>query len=67
MMLDMNGNAVYPYLIKARPNLKVIVSSGYSNDGPVQEILDEGAEDFIQKPFTMAELSEKLKKIIGSE
>jgi PAS domain S-box-containing protein len=67
MMPDMNGNAVYPYLVKARPNLKVIVSSGYSKDGPAQEILNSGAEDFIQKPFTMAELSEKLKKTLGSE
>ena len=37
--------------MKARSNLKVIVCSGYSIDGPAREILDEGAQDFIQKPF----------------
>jgi YesN/AraC family two-component response regulator len=53
--------------MEARPNLKVIVYSGYSIDGPAQKILDAGAEDFIQKPFTMVDLSEKLNKILGGE
>jgi len=41
-------------LLKARPDLKVIVLSGYSIDGPVQELLDAGAQAFIQKPFSPA-------------
>jgi PAS domain S-box-containing protein len=67
LLPGMSGESIYPLLMKARPNLKVIVFSGYSIDGPAQKILDAGAEDFIQKPFTMAELSEKLKKILESE
>jgi two-component system, cell cycle sensor histidine kinase and response regulator CckA len=67
VMPDMNGNAIYPYLMKARPNLKMIVSSGYSKDGPEREILDAEAEDYIQKTVTIAELSEKLKKTLGSK
>jgi len=62
LMPGMSGEVIYPLLMKARPDLKVIVFSGYSIDGPVQKILDAGAEDFIQKPFTMSDLSEKLKK-----
>jgi len=34
-----------------------IVCSGYAIDGPPQEILDAGAQDFIQKPFSYATLS----------
>ena len=64
---DMSGNAIYPFLMEARPDLKVIVFSGYSVDGPAQEILNAGAQDFIQKPFSVAELSEKLKKALGSK
>ncbi len=65
LLPDMSGNAVYPFLMEARPNLKVIVFSGYSIDGPVQEILDAGAQGYIQKPFAIAELSEKLKTVLS--
>ncbi|MEE8479897.1 MAG: response regulator [Desulfobacterales bacterium] len=61
---DMEGRAIYPLIMKSRPNLKVIVCSGYSIDGPAQEILDSGAQTFIQKPFTMAALAVKLKEVL---
>ena len=61
---DMDGNAIYPLLMEARPDLKVVVCSGRPMDGPVQEILEAGAQDFIQKPFSLAELSGKLEKTI---
>jgi len=67
LLPDMSGNAIYPFLMAARPDLKVIVCSGYSVDGPAQEILNAGAQDFIQKPFSAAELSEKLKKALESK
>jgi len=66
LMPGMNGETIYPLLMKARPDLKVLVFSGYSIEGPVQKILNAGAEGFIQKPFSMADLSQKLKKIIDS-
>jgi len=61
---DMEGGKVYPFIMKARPNLKVIVFSGYSIEGPARKILDAGAQDFIQKPFSIATLSEKLKEVL---
>ena len=62
---DMEGGEVYPLIMKARPDLKVIVFSGFSIEGPAQDILDAGAQDFIQKPFSLAKLSGKLKKVLG--
>ena len=61
---DIDGKNLYPLIMKARSNLKVIVFSGYSIDGPAREILDAGAQDFIQKPFSVASLSEKLKEVL---
>lgn len=60
----MNGNIIYPFLKTARPDLKVLVFSGYSINGPVRETLDAGAEDYIQKPFSVAELSQKLNELL---
>jgi len=62
---DMEGGKVYPLIMEARPDLKVIVFSGYSIDGPARKILDAGAQDFIQKPFSLATLSQKLKEVLG--
>lgn len=59
---DMEGGAIYPLIMEARPNLKVIVCSGFSIDGPAQKILDAGAQGFLQKPVNMANLSEQLKR-----
>lgn len=64
---DMGGDEVYPLLMETRPGLKVLVYSGYSIDGPAQEILDSGAEGFIQKPFSMAALSEKIKELLETK
>jgi PAS domain S-box-containing protein len=61
---DMTGDKVYPLIMKARPDLKVIVCSGYTIEGPPQEILDAGAEGFIKKPFHIGTLAEKLKEVL---
>ena len=61
---DMSGENLYPLIMEALPNLKVIVCSGYAVDGPAQEILDAGAQDFIQKPFSLETLSKKLRKVL---
>ena len=60
----MEGGKVYPLIMEARPNLKVIIFSGYAIEGPARKILDAGAQGFIQKPFSLATLSEKLKEVL---
>jgi CheY-like chemotaxis protein len=64
LLPDMNGKAVYPLLMEAHPNLKVIVCTGYSLEGPAQEILDAGAQAFVQKPFSFATLAEKIREVM---
>ena len=61
---DMRGEVIYKLLMNARKNLKVIISSGYDFDGFAQEILNAGAQAFIQKPFKLAVLSEKVKNVL---
>jgi len=62
---DMGGKALYLLLVEACPNLKVIVCSGYSIDGPAREIMNVGAEGFLQKPVTISQLSRKIKEILS--
>ena len=53
---DIGGKEVFPIIKEARPDLKVIVCSGYSVEGPAQDLLDAGAEALIKKPFGFKEL-----------
>ncbi len=63
VMPEMGGRAVFQELRKIHPSVKVLLSSGYSIDGEAQEILDEGVSGFIQKPFVLRELRDKIRKI----
>ena len=64
---DIEGEKLYPLIMEARPNLKVIVSSGFAIEGPAQAILDAGARGFIQKPFSLATLAEKLEAVLEGD
>jgi two-component system cell cycle sensor histidine kinase/response regulator CckA len=64
IMPDLNGGETYDELIKIDPNIKVILASGYSLDGLAQNILDRGCNGFIQKPFNLKNLSNKVRTVI---
>lgn len=63
----MSGEKVYPLIMEARPELRVLVCSGYAIDDPAQGILNAGAQGFIQKPFSVKELSQKIREILDNE
>jgi CheY-like chemotaxis protein len=65
IMPEMGGGETYDGLKEMDPNVKVLLSSGYSLDGQATEILNRGCDGFIQKPFQLKHLSEKLRRIIS--
>ena len=66
IMPDMGGGKTYDELKKIDPDIKVLLSSGYSISGEASEILERGCNDFIQKPFNMKQLSEKMRRILDA-
>jgi CheY-like chemotaxis protein len=66
IMPDMGGGKTYDELKKINPGIKVLLSSGYSISGEASEILERGCNDFIQKPFNMKQLSEKMRRILDT-
>jgi CheY-like chemotaxis protein len=46
------------------PEVRVLLSSGYTLDGQAQEILDRGCQGFIQKPFDLKALSRKIRQAL---
>ncbi len=67
IMPDMGGGETFDRLREMNPNLKVLLSSGYSIDGQAAEILRRGCNGFIQKPFGLKKLSQKIRQILDEE
>jgi CheY-like chemotaxis protein len=61
----MSGAEAYPLLMSARPDLKVILCSGYVLDVTAQALLDAGASAFISKPFQLSVLRAEIRKALG--
>jgi PAS domain S-box-containing protein len=64
IMPDMSGGEAYDRLCEIHPDIKVLLSSGYSLRGQARNILARGCKGFIQKPFNMRELSHKLREVL---
>jgi len=61
---DMPGKKIFEEIRAIYPPVKVLLASGYSLNGQAQEILAGGCLGFIQKPFTMNELSRRLRECL---
>lgn len=64
IMPNMGGGEAYDRMKEINPDVKVLLLSGFSIDGAAHEILERGCNGFIQKPFTIKELSGKISKIL---
>ncbi len=56
MMPGMSGEEVYEKLKELDPNIKVILSSGYSKVEAMRQFVAKGLADFIQKPYDIETL-----------
>jgi len=61
---DMDGKTLYAELTSLRPGLKVIACSGYYMEEPVRAILDQGADGFLEKPFSQEDLAAKIEEVL---
>lgn len=65
IMPDMSGSETFDNLKKINPDIKVLLSSGYSIDGQASEILNRGCNGFVQKPFNLKQISSKIREILA--
>jgi signal transduction histidine kinase len=66
MMPQLDGSAVYHSLSSIKPGIKVILVSGYSINGAVRALLNDGAQMFVQKPFYKSRLLKAVNKVLGN-
>ena len=67
IMPGMNGRELFEQMVVVRPELKVLYMSGYTDDIIVHHgVLDEGVS-FLQKPFTVRGLTQKVRRVLDAE
>ncbi|WP_250461048.1 hybrid sensor histidine kinase/response regulator [Microbulbifer litoralis] len=64
IMPRMDGQQLFAFLKRINPDIRAMLSTGYSVDSKVQEILADGILDCIPKPFTYEQLQEKIEALI---
>ena len=63
VMPQMNGEETFEKIRTLDPDMRVLVSSGYSREAEIEKMMEKGCNEFILKPFDVASLSEKLNKV----
>jgi CheY-like chemotaxis protein len=66
VMPDMGGEQVYEKIKEIRPNIKVLFASGHYVGDQAQVLLQSGANNFLQKPYNIRQLSTKIRKILDA-
>lgn len=64
VMPGMGGVKVFEALRTMNPGIGIILYSGYSVNSEIQSLLDQGNCRFIQKPFGIEDLSQKIREVI---
>ncbi len=64
VMPDKSGGEIFDEIKKINPYAKVLLSSGYSLNGQATKIIERGCDGFIQKPFSIGDISKQLRKIL---
>ncbi len=64
VMPGISGGETFDRLRETRPDVRVLLCSGYSIDGQAQNIIDRGCNGFIQKPYKISHLSQKIRELL---
>ncbi len=67
IMPEMGGEEIVTHLKGINPDVKILLSSGYSENAKTKEIPAENADGFIQKPTRLSELNRKIIEILVKE
>ena len=63
-MPKLTGKQTLKKLLEINSKAKVLLSSGFTTEGAAKELIQEGAADFLAKPYTIHPLAQMLRKVI---
>jgi two-component system, cell cycle sensor histidine kinase and response regulator CckA len=67
VMPRMNGRDAFRRMKKLNPEARVLLCSGFSMDGAAQAMIEEGMLGFLDKPFDLATLAQRVEEALGDD
>jgi two-component system cell cycle sensor histidine kinase/response regulator CckA len=67
VMPGMGGREVFDALKQIQPDVKFLLSSGYSSTDQVAALIEKGCRGFIQKPYDTVKMSRTIRTILDGE
>jgi signal transduction histidine kinase/CheY-like chemotaxis protein len=67
VMPGMNGRELADEVVKLRPDIRVLYMSGYTDDALLVRGVKTNSASFIQKPFSMPELTVKIREVLRAK
>lgn len=67
VMPTLGGRETFLKLKELNPNVRALLSTGYSQNGKAKEILDSGVMGFVQKPYQVEELLQKMRTVLDAK
>jgi two-component system cell cycle sensor histidine kinase/response regulator CckA len=64
VMPEMNGSQLVEKVLEARPDIRVLFMSGYTDDEVMRRGVIDGQTAFLQKPFTPDLLAHKVREVL---
>lgn len=64
IMPEMDGKRCLSELLKMNPKVKVIVASGFAENGLTKEAIHTGARGFVSKPFHIPQLLQTIRNVL---
>ncbi len=65
-MPKMNGVEAFGELIRIKPDVKVILSSGYTEDAVMQSFPGQRPSGVLHKPYKTEDLKGELERLLGT-
>lgn len=65
-MPGMDGHKCLEKILEMDSGIKVIISSGYTVSHKVKEAIDSGASGFIEKPYRLADMLKRIRRVLDA-
>ena len=67
VMPEMDGKQCLEEVLKIDPSVKVMISSGFSANGKISNVMKSGAKAFVTKPYDIDQLLLKIREVIDAK